>query len=138
MAINLEEGLSPYTNLRVLAIDDNDSVLRLVRMVLYDLSVGHCHISRGAAEAMIYLENNPDYINLIICDWNMPGLSGIDFLQKLRREGVQIPFLMLTARADQASVLAARDKGVDAYIVKPFTPKELERKIRVLMRKTAG
>jgi CheY-like chemotaxis protein len=56
---------------------------------------------------MIYLEDNPDFINLIICDWNMPGLSGIQFLQKLRLDGVQIPFLMLTARADQASVLAA-------------------------------
>jgi two-component system chemotaxis response regulator CheY len=122
MAINLEEDLSPYAGLRVLAIDDSDNVLRLVRMVLNDLGVGHCHISRGAAEAMLYLDNNPNFINLIICDWNMPGLSGIEFLQKLRADGIQTPFLMLTARADQASVLAARDKGVDAYIVKPFAP----------------
>lgn len=66
-------------------------------------------------------ENDP--FQLIISDWNMPKMKGIDLLKKVRAEswGKKIPFIMLTAEAERANIIEAMQAGVDNYIIKPFT-----------------
>ena len=71
--------------------------------------------------------------DLIVCDWMMPTRSGLDFLKALRESGDNTPFVMLTARKDVDSIVAAQNHGVDAFVAKPVTAKEIQSKLRVLM-----
>jgi two-component system chemotaxis response regulator CheY len=126
------EKIPEFAKLRVLIVDDNDYILNLIKMVITDLGVADSFFAKDAVEAMKMLEGSAN-INFVICDWNMPGITGLEFLRKLRSDGNKIPFVMLTARADEGSVVMAKELGVDAYLVKPFAPIQLEKKLRALI-----
>lgn len=126
------EKIAEFAKLRVLIVDDNDYILNLIKMVISDMGVAESFFAKDAVEAMKLLDSSAN-INFVICDWNMPGLTGLEFLKKLRSDGNKIPFVMLTARADEGSVVQAKDFGVDAYLVKPFAPVQLEKKLRALV-----
>jgi two-component system chemotaxis response regulator CheY len=126
------EKIPEFAKLRVLIVDDNDYILNLIKMVITDLGVADSFFAKDAVEAMKMLEGSAA-INFVICDWNMPGITGLEFLRKIRSDGNKIPFVMLTARADEGSVVQAKELGVDAYLVKPFAPIQLEKKLRALI-----
>lgn len=126
------EKIPELAKLRVLIVDDNDYILNLIKMVLTDLGVADSFTARDAVDAMKIL-NSSAAVNFVICDWNMPGITGLEFLRKLRADGVTMPFIMLTARADEGSVVQAKEIGVDAYLVKPFAPIQLEKKLLTLV-----
>ncbi len=115
-------------DLNVLVVDDENSVLRLIRMVLADFGVTQVFTAKDGAKALALLGSFDD-IDIVICDWNMPGMSGLGLLQQVRTVDRDIPFIMLTGRADLSSVMEARDFGVSDYLVKPFTPEKLEGKL---------
>ena len=77
-------------------------------------------------------------IKLIICDWMMPGMNGLEFLEKVRQIDATIPFLMLTAKSTEASVLEAKDLGVTRYVVKPFNLGVLRTKLTILLDEIAA
>ncbi len=80
-------------------------------------------------------EENP--LEFIISDWNMPNMKGIDLLKEVRKDAAlkELPFLMVTAEADQEQMQEALDAGADAYAFKPFTPKELKDKLMTVLQK---
>ncbi len=115
--------------LHILVVEDNARTLKLIQVVLKDMGVGQSFSAKDGREAQIFLDGAADLINLIICDWNMPRMSGLDLLKQVRMSYPEIPFLMVTARGTIDSVMAAKKSGVSAYIVKPFSPAELEQKV---------
>lgn len=76
-------------------------------------------------------------IDLIICDWNMPGMSGMEVFEQARARRPDLPFLLLTGRADLESVVSAKKAGIAGYIVKPISLPELKTKLSFLARKSA-
>lgn len=121
--------------LKILLVEDNPHALRLVRMVLRDLGIHQIFTAKDGREALNFLGECDDLVNMVISDWNMPNMSGLELLRQIRATGQETPFLMLTARATSESVEAAREAGVTAYIAKPFSPEQLERKILALASK---
>lgn len=85
--------------------------------------------SPDGAKAYDFWKLHGREINFIICDWNMPIMSGLEFLRMIRKENWRIPFLMITGRATEDAVAEARDASVSGYIAKPFSPDELEIKL---------
>ncbi|MBF0308442.1 MAG: response regulator transcription factor [Magnetococcales bacterium] len=79
-----------------------------------------------------------DRFDLLILDWNLPKLSGIEVLARLRKQGVALPVLMLTARDTVADRVRGLDGGADDYLVKPFDLEELAARIRSLLRRSHG
>lgn len=122
-------------NLHVLVVEDNPRTLKLIQAVLKDMGVGQAFTAKDGREAQTFLDGGADLINLIICDWNMPRMSGLDLLKQVRMSYPEMPFLMVTARGTIDSVVAAKKSGVSAYVVKPFSPAELEQKIVALSRR---
>lgn len=116
-------------NLNVLIVDDQPVARDIVRAILRN--AGFCNFfvadSAAAAEEVIEKTN----INLIICDWNMPGTTGLQFLQSARTNPryKTTPFLMLTAESARENVEAAVRFGVTDYLVKPFTAESLLAKV---------
>ena len=76
-------------------------------------------------------------MNLIICDWNMPNMNGVELLRQLRTVDPDMPFLMVTGRTDIESVVEAKSSGVTAYISKPFSSQQLEAKLRIILTRMA-
>ena len=76
--------------------------------------------------------------NLLIIDWMLPGMSGVDLARRLRQDEhtAQLPMIMLTARGEQVDKLKSFDSGVDDYVTKPFSPRELVARMRALLRRS--
>ena len=121
-------------DLSVLVVDDEGSVTRLIRMMLTDLGVAQVFTAKDGREALDFLGDFDDMIDVIICDWNMPRVSGLNLLQQIRTADPDVPFLMLTGRADADSVKAARDVGVTGYVLKPFSAEQLQAKLMTVAR----
>ena len=109
---------------RVLLADDEMTIRALVRATLEGPDCRIFEASDGEEALRLAAEENPD---LLILDWSMPRLRGIDVARTLRSAAAtrHVPIILLTARADDADFDAARSLGVNAYLVKPFSPIEL-------------
>jgi two-component system chemotaxis response regulator CheY len=124
-------GSNPlFAKLTVLLVEDDGFALKLAQTVLRNLGVGHVILARDGAEAIRILDSKATKADLIISDWNMPNVTGLDLLRHVRKTWHNMPFIMLTGRATEDFVLAAKDNGVNGYVVKPFSPDQLSRKIQ--------
>lgn len=119
-----------FAKLTVLLVEDDGFALKLAQSVLRNLGVGHVILARDGAEAIRILDSKATRADLIISDWNMPNVTGLDLLRHVRKTWQNMPFIMLTGRATEDFVLAAKEHGVNGYVVKPFSPDQLSRKIQ--------
>ena len=117
------------TNMRVLVVDDFSTMRKIVKNILRQL--GFTNIVEADDGSTAWEVLNKDNIDFIVSDWNMPNMSGIELLRKVRgsEEYADIPFLMVTAEAQQENIIEAVQAKVSNYIVKPFTPETLGQKI---------
>ncbi len=121
--------------IRVLVVDDMESIRNVINSCLRELGVEHTVQANNGEAAWRVL--NETRIDMIVCDWDMPQITGIEFLRMVRdaEEHKHIPFLMLTAEAEKDRVRSAIQAGVNDYLTKPFQPKELEYRVIKLLRK---
>ena len=124
MATNIED-------LKILFVEDNLQARTMIRMVCKELGINEVYTASDGKEALDFLGACDDLVDLVICDWKMPRLTGIELLRQVRTVDPDIPFLMLTGLADAESVATARECGVSAYLRKPFAPDQLEARIRM-------
>lgn len=120
--------------LKVLIVEDEAA---LVAMIRYNLEKEgfQCEEASDGPEAMIRIrEDSPD---LVLLDWMLPQLSGIEICRQLRRnpDTRNLPIIMLTARAEESDRVRGLDAGADDYIAKPFSPTELMARIRAVLRR---
>jgi two-component system response regulator MprA len=117
----------------ILVADDDEKLLKMVRRTLIYEGFEVITATTGR-EALDKLEaKTPD---MIVLDWMMPELDGLEMLRRLRAGGDQIPVLMLTARDAVEDRVAGLDRGADDYLVKPFAPSELLARLRALLRRS--
>lgn len=119
----------------ILIVEDESAIREMVTMALEraDFAVKQ---AASAAEAEQRLADGlPD---LIVLDWMMPGVSGIELARRLRRDDYtrQVPIIMLTARGEEDDRVRGLDAGADDYLTKPFSPRELIARIRAVLRRT--
>ena len=125
-------------DLKLLVVEDQADARAMARDVLAEIGVTQVFEASDGREALAFLDEAFDFVDLILCDWNMPGLSGVELLRQLRSVDPNIPFLMLTGRGDMESVVEAKASGVTGYIRKPYSPQQLEAKIRIVTRAQKG
>lgn len=117
----------------ILLVEDEVKLARFVELELssegYNISVAH----DGIAGLTLARELSPD---LIILDWMLPGLSGLEICRRLRATGISIPVILLTAKDEVNDRVAGLDAGADDYVVKPFSIEELLARIRAHLRRT--
>ena len=116
-------------NMPVLIVDDYKTMLRIIRNLLKQLGFHNVDEATDGAAALQKLRDR-DY-GLIIPDWNMEPMSGLQLLQEVRSDGKlkELPFIMITAESKTENVLAAKQAGVSNYIVKPFNAATLKSKL---------
>lgn len=116
-------------NINILIVDDYKTMLRIIRGLLSQIGFSNIDEAANGAEAIVKLKEK-NY-NLIISDWNMEPMTGLELLQNVRTDEKTktIPFIMVTAESKTENVIAAKQAGVNNYIVKPFNAETLKTKL---------
>ena len=121
-------------NLDVLVVDDAATMRRIVRGLLRELGYKNIREADDGTTALDELKRKK--ADLVVADWNMPKMTGIDLLRTIRGDGglKDIPVLMVTAEAKQENIVEAVQAGVSNYILKPFNAKTLEEKLNKIFK----
>jgi two-component system, OmpR family, phosphate regulon response regulator PhoB len=121
---------------RILVVEDEPAIQELLSLTLSE--AGHLAVLAGDA-AQAYQQTQEVLPDLILLDWMLPGMSGIEFARKLRTQPrtQNIPIIMLTAKAQEQDKLAGLETGADDYMVKPFSTRELNARIKAVLRRRA-
>jgi two-component system, OmpR family, phosphate regulon response regulator PhoB len=122
---------------QVLIVEDEPAIRDMVAFALTRAGIEPVHAgdTRAAQEAII--ARVPD---LILLDWMLPGMSGLEFARRLRRDELTrgVPVIMLTARGEEDDRVSGLDAGVDDYVVKPFSARELVARVKAVLRRSQG
>jgi two-component system, chemotaxis family, chemotaxis protein CheY len=113
--------------MRVLIVDDSATLRNVIKRGLNDLHVTDIAEAGDGAEALGLFQQGG--FDLILSDWIMAGLDGLEFLKEVRKVDPSIPFLMVTTESERSHVILAIQAGVSDYVVKPFTAESLKSKL---------
>ncbi len=116
-------------DIKVLVVDDMATMRRIIKSLLDQLGFKNIDEAEDGAVALQKLKSGS--YDLVITDWNMPNMTGLELVQEIRKDPQlkDIPVLMVTAEAKKENVIAAIKAGVNNYIVKPFTAETLKEKL---------
>ena len=118
----------------ILIVEDEESILELIAINLHQAGFNPIRSLNAEYAENIISEALPD---LIILDWMLPGMSGVEFAKRVRGNSntKKVPIIMLTAKSDESNKLKGLDIGADDYMTKPFSPKELIARIKAVLRR---
>ena len=121
--------MSVDKSMRILVVDDFMTMRRIIINLLRQLGFSNVTEAADGVQALERVQG--EKIDLIISDWNMPNMTGIEFLKHVREDEKlkHIPFIMVTAEGKRENVIAAVQAGVNNYIVKPFNAATLKEKM---------
>jgi len=125
--------MSLNKNMRVVIVDDYTTMLRILRNLLRQLEINNVEEANDGDTAYLLMQKNPP--DLIISDWNMAPVTGLDLLRKVRADAKlkHIPFIMVTAESKTENVIVAKQAGVSNYLVKPFNADTLKAKLSAVL-----
>ena len=121
--------------MRVLIVDDFATMRRIIKNLLSDLGFNNSVEAEDGHSALSVLRQ--DAVELVVTDWNMPGMSGIELLRAIRADPKfrTLPVLMVTAEAKREQIIEAAQAGVNGYVIKPFTAGTLSDKLNKIFER---
>lgn len=119
----------------ILTIEDNSAISKMVSLALQRHGY-NVHSTGSVAQAKALMVTQK--MDLAIIDWMLPGGSGLEFVRSLRKNPLytHLPIIMLTAKTDEENITQGLDAGADDYVTKPFSPRELQSRIKALLRRS--
>jgi two-component system chemotaxis response regulator CheY len=115
--------------MKVLIVDDSAVMRKVIIRELLKMSIAQTDIAE-APDGLVGLElASQQPFDLILMDWNMPGMLGIDVVRQLRAGGITTPIMMVTTEGEKTNVVTAIQAGANNYLVKPFTPEDFAAKV---------
>lgn len=119
--------MSVDKGMNVLVVDDYQTMIRIISNLLKQLGFNNIDSASDGTEALTKIKEKQ--YGLVISDWNMEPMTGLDLLKQVRASNNQVPFIMVTAESKTENVIAAKQAGVNNYIVKPFNAATLKTKM---------
>ena len=116
-------------NMKIIVVDDFSTMRRIIKNILRQLELNNVQEADDGATAWPKIQSEP--FDLVITDWNMPKMSGLELLKNIRNDDnlKDIPVLMVTAEALKENIIEAVKAGVSNYIIKPFTAETMQEKL---------
>jgi two-component system, chemotaxis family, chemotaxis protein CheY len=123
--------------MKVLVVDDFATMRKIVRNILKQIGFEDISEAEDGNAALRVIKN--EKVGLVVTDWNMPNMSGLELLREIRQnpQTANLPVLMVTAEGLKENVMEALKAGVSNYVVKPFTAEVLQEKIESIFKKLA-
>jgi len=120
---------------KIMVVDDSSTMRRIIKNTLNRLGYKDLLEAADGAEAWEQMQQHKDEVGVLITDWNMPNMNGLELVKKVRSqpEFEDIPIIMVTTEGGKAEVITALKAGVNNYIVKPFTPQVLKDKLEAVL-----
>lgn len=127
------------TELKVLVVDDMSTMRKIATKFLKSFGFTDIQEAEDGIPAWELIQEQVKAgapFQLIVSDWNMPGMTGLDLLKKVRADETmkKVPFIMVTAEGEKENIIAAVQAGVSNYVIKPFTPDTLEGKLKAVLK----
>ena len=122
--------------MKALVVDDSMTIRRIVIKALGIVGISETTEAADGMEALNAM-NQGDF-DLILLDWNMPKMSGIDTLRAIRQAGKKTPVIMVTTEAEKSRVIEAIKTGANDYLIKPFSPDQLAEKVKGVVAPAAS
>jgi two-component system chemotaxis response regulator CheY len=118
---------------KALVVDDSKTIRMIIRRILLELGYEVCEASNGR-EALDVLEAEHAAVDLVLADWNMPEMNGLELVKRLRQdtEYGHLKVIMVTTETELAQMASALDAGANEYVMKPFTKSILKEKLELL------
>ena len=117
--------------MKILIVDDSSTMRRIIINTLS--RIGYTDVVEGENGKSGLEKLGQGGVEMIITDWNMPEMDGLEFVKTVRGQNAAIPILMVTTNAAKEDIVEALQAGVNNYVVKPFTPETLKEKIESLL-----
>lgn len=121
--------------MKALVVDDSAVMRKVLIGALARAEISDVDQAGDGLEAVRAVQANPDGYGVILMDWNMPNMLGIDAVREIRARGSKIPIIMVTTEAEKSRVLDALKAGANNYIIKPFEPNAIVQKIKDVLAK---
>ncbi|QPK62617.1 phosphate regulon transcriptional regulator PhoB [Methylomonas sp. LL1] len=123
------------SNMNVLVVEDEDAIREMLVMVLEQADL---HVIAAASAELAIQSLAENRVDLIVLDWMLPGISGVELAKRLKRDPgyKELPIILLTARGEEEDKIRGLEIGADDYMTKPFSPKELIARIKAVMRRS--
>ena len=118
----------------MLVVDDEEEIRDLIQEILRDMGIVRVHLAENGEMAWQRLSRTELDYDLVISDWLMPRMDGLELLKKMRQFGLETLFMMLTVKVTGEAVAAAVENGVTLYVAKPFTYGDFSRKVSSLAK----
>jgi two-component system, chemotaxis family, chemotaxis protein CheY len=122
--------------MNALVVDDSLTIRRIVIKALGIVGITEATEAADGTEALAAM--NQQEFSLVLLDWNMPKLSGIDTLRAIRQSGKKTPVIMVTTEAEKSRVIEAIKTGANDYLIKPFSPDQLAAKVKNMLPAVAS
>ena len=121
----------------VLIVEDEPEIREMLN---FSLTRAGFTVIEAATGEMALQRLDTDLPDILIVDWMLPGMSGVELAKRIRRDELTsaLPLLMLTARSEETDVLKSFESGIDDYMSKPFSPKQLVARIKALLRRSGA
>jgi two-component system chemotaxis response regulator CheY len=116
--------------MKFLVVDDSSTMRRIIKNSLKRIGYEDVEDAENGRDALEKLNG----IDIILTDWNMPEMDGLEFVKRVRTQNKTIPILMVTTNAAKDDIVEALKNGVNNYIVKPFTPETLKEKVETVLK----
>ena len=117
--------------MKILVLDDSKTMLRIITNTLARIGEKDVVTAENGKEGLE--KYHSDKFDLILTDWNMPEMNGLDFVKRIRRKDGETQIIMITTEGSKREVITALKAGVNNYIVKPFTPQVLRQKLELFI-----
>ncbi len=121
---------------KILLVEDEEAIREMLEIILKQADYHVFSASSAEQAQMLLADTLPD---LILLDWMLPGISGVDFARRLKKDPdlQQLPVILLTARGEEEDKVKGLELGADDYVTKPFSPKELMARIKAVLRRAS-
>ena len=121
--------------MKILVVDDSSTMRRIIKNTLGRLGYKDLLEAEDGLKAWEQLQQHGTDIGVLVTDWNMPEMNGLELVQKVRAEDKfeDMPIIMVTTEGGKSEVITALKAGVNSYIVKPFTPQVLKEKLEAVL-----
>jgi two-component system chemotaxis response regulator CheY len=123
--------------MQVLVVDDSQIMRKIITGALKKLGVNDMLEASNGQEAVDVMGQRTD-VGLVLMDWNMPTMTGIEAVKKMRSSGVKVPVVMVTTEAEKEKVIEAIKAGANDYLIKPFNPKDIQTKLEKFLQGCTG
>lgn len=122
--------------MRVMLVDDSKTMRNIQRTMLSQMGVQEMEEAQDGQDALSKI--GAFRPTLVLVDWNMPNMDGLEFVKQVRSRGFTMPIIMVTTEAEKTKVVCAIKAGVNNYVIKPFTPEVLSQRIEETLAKKAA